>query len=49
VRFRDAEVGEQERHRLGALWRAAIGVQSEYRRSDLLLFCGLLDPAYGLC
>jgi hypothetical protein len=43
VRLRDAEVGEQERDRLGALRRSAIGVQREHLRSDPLLFGGLLD------
>lgn len=43
MRFRDAEVGEQERDRLGALRRAAVGVQRQDLGRDLLLLDGLLD------
>ena len=38
-----AEVGEQERDRLGALRRAAVGMQREDLGGDLLLLGGLLD------
>ena len=47
VCFRDTEVGQQERHWLGALRRAAIGVQRQDLRRDLLLLGGLLDQRLG--
>jgi hypothetical protein len=47
MRFRDAEVGEQERQRLGAHRAAAVGVQRQDLRSDLLLLGGLLDQRRG--
>ena len=47
MRFRDAEVGEEERDRLGALRRAAVGVQREHLGCDLLLAGGLVDQRCG--
>jgi hypothetical protein len=47
MRLRDTKVGEQESHRLGALRRAAIGVQRQYLRGDLLLVGRLLDQRLG--
>jgi len=46
MRLGDAEIGEQERDRLGALRRAAIGVQREDLGGDLLLLAGLLDQCF---
>ena len=43
VRACDPEVGEQERDRLGALRRAAVGMQGEHLGCDLLLLSGLID------
>ena len=43
MRLRDAEIGQKERDRLGALRRAAIGVQRQDLGGDLLLLGGLLD------
>ena len=43
VGLRDAEIGQEERDRLGALRRAAIGVQRQDLGGDLLLLGGLLD------
>jgi len=45
VRLGDPELGQQERDRLGALRRAAIGVQRQDLRGDLLLGGRLLDRA----
>jgi hypothetical protein len=42
-----AEVGEQELHRLGALRRAAVGVQRQHLGGDLLLLGRLLDQRLG--
>jgi hypothetical protein len=42
-----AEVGEQELHRLGALRRAAVGVQRQHLGGDLLLLDRLLDQRLG--
>ena len=47
MRARHAEIGQQERHRLGAHRPAAIGVQREDLRGDLLLLGGLLDQRLG--
>ena len=43
----DAEVGQEESDRLGALRAAAVGVQREDLRGDLLLLGGLLDQRLG--
>ena len=47
MRLRDTKVGEQELHRLGALRRAAIGVQRQHLGGDLLLLGRLLDQRLG--
>ena len=43
----DAEVGEQERDRLAAHRRAAVGVHRQLLARDLLLLGGLLDQRLG--
>jgi hypothetical protein len=47
VRLGDAEIGKQERDWLGALRRAAVGVQRQDLGGDLLLLGGLLDQRLG--
>src|ERR1035437_7253842 len=47
VRFGDAEVGEEKRHRLADHRGAAIGVNDELPGSDLLLTAALFDQPMG--
>ena len=47
VRLGDAEIGEQERHRLGGHRRAAVGVDGQLVTPDALLGAGLADQHLG--
>src|SRR5213594_4227036 len=45
--LRDAEVGEEHADRLAIHGRAAVGVDDELARADLLLLAGVLDEPFG--